>query len=289
MRDLAADADLKFFSLNTGSVRAHGDLFTILDAASRHGISVVSPWREQVAAVGLDRAAKALRDGGFTLSGYCRAGLFPTDAAHRQEVRDDNRCAVDEAATLAAACLVVVVGGLPQFARPGSMPSKDIAGSRAEVRDGLAELLEYAAPAGVKLAIEPLHPMTAAERSCLNTLRQALDLCDTLDPDRSRQLGLTLDVYHVWWDFEVYEQIRRIGRDRLHAFHISDWLAPTVDLLAGRGMMGDGVIEIKKLRAAVEAEGFDGACEVEVLSAEWAKRPIDEFLATAIERYRAVC
>jgi len=289
MRDLAADADLKFFSLNTGSVRAHGDFLTILEAAKRHGISVVSPWREQVAAVGLDRAAKALRDGGYTLSGYCRAGLFPTDAAKRLEVRDDNRRAVDEAATLAAACLVVVVGGLPQFARPGSTPSKDIAGSRAQVHDGLAELLEYAAASGVKLAIEPLHPMTAAERSCLNTLRQALDLCDALDPDRSCGLGLTVDVYHIWWDFEVYEQIGRIGRDRLHVFHISDWLAPTVDLLAGRGMMGDGVIEIPKLRAAMEAQGYDGVCEVEVLSSEWAKRPIDEFLATAIARYRTVC
>jgi sugar phosphate isomerase/epimerase len=194
MRDLAADADLRFFSLNTGSVRAHGDFFTILEAAKRHGISIVSPWREQVAAVGLDRAAKALRDGGFTLSGYCRAGLFPTDAARRAEVRDDNRRAVDEAAALAAPCLVVVVGGLPQFARPGSTPSKDIGGAREEVRDGLAELLEYAAPAGVKLAIEPLHPMTAAERSCLNPLRQGLDLCDAHDPDRTRGLGLTVDV-----------------------------------------------------------------------------------------------
>jgi sugar phosphate isomerase/epimerase len=191
MRDLAADAELRFFSLNTGSVRTHGDLFAILGAAARHGISIVSPWREQVAAVGLEPAARALRDGGFTLSGYCRAGLFPTDVAHRQQVRDDNRRAVDEAATLAAPCLVVVVGGLPQFSRPGSAPSKDIAGARAEVRDGLAELLQYAAGAGIKLALEPLHPMTAAERSCLNTLRQALDLCDDLDPERALGLGLT--------------------------------------------------------------------------------------------------
>ncbi|MEX0854010.1 MAG: sugar phosphate isomerase/epimerase family protein [Bauldia sp.] len=289
MRNLAADTDLRFLSLNTGSVRGQGDLLAILEAAKRHGVSVVSPWREQVAAVGLGRAAKALRDGGFSLSGYCRAGLFPTDAAHRQEVRDDNRRAVDEAAALAAPCLVVVVGGLPQFARPGSEPSRDIAGARAQVRDGLVELLTYAATAGVKLAIEPLHPMMAAERSCLNTLRQALALCDDLDPDRSDGLGLAVDVYHIWWDFEVYEQIRRIGRDRLLAFHVSDWLVPTENLLAGRGMMGDGVIEIAKLRAAVEAEGYAGACEVEVLSAAWAARPLDAFLATAIQRYRTVC
>jgi sugar phosphate isomerase/epimerase len=289
MRNLAADAELKFLSINTGSVRAHGDLLTIIEAAKRRGISMVSPWREQVAAVGLNRAAKALRAGGFSLSSYCRAGLFPADASQRQEVRDDNRRAVDEAAELNAACLVVVVGGLPQFTRAGAAPSKDIARSRAEVHDGIAELLEYAAPAGVKIAIEPLHPMTAAQRSCVNTLRQALDICDALDGNRSRGLGLTVDVYHIWWDFEVYEQNRRIGGDRLHVFHISDWLVPTDDMLSGRGMMGDGVIEIPKLRAAVEAEGYAGPCVVEVLSSAWAARPLDEFLATAIERYRTVC
>ncbi len=139
------------------------------------------------------------------------------------------------------------------------------------------------------LALEPLHPAVAAERCCVNTLRQALDLCDELDPARSRGLGVAVDVYHVWWDFEVYEQIERIGRDRLLAFHVCDWLVPTTDLLNDRGMMGDGVIEIARLRAAVEAEGYAGACEVEVLSKVWAKRPLDEVIATAIERYRTVC
>ena len=289
MRDLAADRDLKHFSLNTGTVRAQGDFLAILKAAGRHGVSLVSPWRDQVQAVGVERAAKALRDGGFGLSGYCRGGLFPASPTERIAVRDDNRRAVDEAVALGAPCLVIVVGGLPQFNRASSPPSKDIAGARAQVRDGLAEMLEYAAAAGMKLALEPLHPMTAAERSCVNTLRQALDLCDELDADRSRGLGVALDVYHVWWDFEVLAQITRIGLDRLHAFHICDWLVPTTDTLNDRGMMGDGVIEIPKLRAAVEAEGYAGACEVEVLSGKWAKRPIDEVLTIAIERYRTVC
>lgn len=288
MRDLSADTELKHFSLNTGTLRDH-DLPAILEAASRHGISQISPWRHQVAAIGLDRAVKAVRDGGFVLSSYCRGGLFPTDKAHRLEVRDDNRRAVDEAVELGAPCLVIVSGGLPQFTYPEVAPSRDIVDARRQVHDGIAELLDYAETVGMPLALEPLHPMTAASRCCLNTMRQALDICDGLDPERNRQIGIALDVYHVWWDPELYEQIERTGIERLLNFHICDWLEPTTNMLAGRGMMGDGVIEIPRIRAAIEAMGFAGACEVEILSTDWWKRPIDEILSTAIERYRTVC
>ena len=289
MRDLSADARLQHLSLNTATVRKQGDFLQILEAAKRHGISCLSPWRDQVQAVGLDRAVKAVRDGGFRLSGYCRGGMFPADAAHRAEERDDNRRAVDEAAALGAPCLVLVVGGLPQFSRPGSAVSKDIAGARGQVEEAIAALLDHAHAAGVKLAIEPLHPMYAADRACVNTLGQALDLCDRLDPDGARRLGVAIDVYHVWWDPEVYRQIARAGASRIHAFHVCDWLVPTRDMLLDRGMMGDGVIEIAKLRAAVEAEGFTGPCEVEILSEHWWSRPMDEVLATMVERYRSVC
>jgi sugar phosphate isomerase/epimerase len=130
----------------------------------------------------------------------------------------------------------------------GSEPSKDIAAAHAQVEDGNRELLPYANAAGVPLAIEPLHPMYAADRACVNTLRQSLDICDRLDPDGSRRLGLAIDVYHVWWDPEVYDQIARAGRDRIHAFHNCDWLVPTRDLLLDRGMMGDGIIDIRGSR-----------------------------------------
>jgi sugar phosphate isomerase/epimerase len=289
MRDLAADADLVHLSLNMGTVRQQADFFGILEAAKRHGISIVCPWRDQVQAVGLDAAAKSLRDGGFTLSGYCRGGLFPTDAAHRAEVSDDNRRAIDEAAALGAPCLVIVVGGLPQFTREGSTPSHDIDSARNQVSDGIAEMVDYAETVGMPLALEPLHPMFAAQRSCLNTIRQTREICDAIDPDRSRGLGVALDTYHIWWDPEVYRQIEAIGGDRLLAFHVCDWLVPTTDLMTGRGMMGDGVIEIAKLRAAVEAVGFTGPCEVEVLSNEWWRRPIDELLSVMIERYHESC
>jgi sugar phosphate isomerase/epimerase len=154
--------------------------------------------------------------------------MFPADAAHRSEVIDDNRRAIDEAAALGSPCLVLVVGGLPQFSRPGSLSSSDIAAAREEVIAAIAELLDYADKSGVPLAIEPLHPMYAADRACVNTLGQALDICEALDPDGTHKLGIVVDVYHVWWDPNVFASIRRAGSaERIHAFHISDWLVPT--------------------------------------------------------------
>src|SRR5690349_22673396 len=199
MRDFSSDH--RWLSLNTATVRKQGDLTAIVEACTRHGIRAIDPWRDQVAAIGLDRAVRAVRDAALELSGYCRGGMFTSDAAHRIEVRDDNRRAVDEAKALGAPCLVLVVGGLPQYSRPGSAPSKDIGAAHAQVEDGIAELFAYARTAGMPLAIEPLHPMTAADRACVNTMRQALDLCDRIDAARSGMLGVALDVYHVWWDF----------------------------------------------------------------------------------------
>src|SRR5271155_3785090 len=261
MRDFSADH--RWLSLNTATVRKQGDLLQIVDACARHGSRAIDPWRDQVAAVGLERAARAVREAGLELSGYCRGGMFTSDAARRIEVRDDNRRAVDEAKALGAPCVVLVVGGLPQYSRPGSAASRDIAAARRQVEDGLAEMLDYARAVAMPLAIEPLHPMYAADRSCVNTLRQALDLCDELDPLRSGMLGAAVDVYHVWWDPKLHAAIERCGKDRLLAFHVCDWLVPTRDLLNDRGMMGDGVIDIKSLRAAVEAEGFAGYSDIE--------------------------
>jgi len=286
MRDFSADH--RWLSLNTATVRKQGDLLQIIDACARHGVRAIDPWRDQVAAVGLDRAVRAVRDAGLELSGYCRGGMFVSDASRRVEVRDDNRRAVDEAKALGAPCVVLVVGGLPQYSRPGSAPSKDIAAAWTQVHDGVAEMLDYARAANMPLAIEPLHPAYAADRACVNTTKQALDLCDAIDPARSGMLGVALDVYHIWWDFELMAQIARAGMDRLLAFHVCDWLVPTKDILNDRGMMGDGVIDIKPIRAAVEAQGFGGYSEIEIFSNDWWSRPIDEVLRTCIERHRTV-
>jgi sugar phosphate isomerase/epimerase len=286
MRDFSADH--RWLSLNTATVRRQGDLIAIVDACARHGIRAIDPWRDQVATVGLDRAVRAVRDAGLELSGYCRGGMFTSDAARRGEVRDDNRRCVDEAKALGAPCIVLVVGGLPQYSRPGSAASKDIAAARAQVEDALADMLEYAKQAKLPLAIEPLHPAYAADRACVNTTSQALDICDRLDPGRTGVLGVALDVYHIWWDPEITRQIARAGKDRLLAFHVCDWLVPTRDILNDRGMMGDGVIDIRSMRAAVEAQGYDGYCEIEIFSDAWWEKPVDDVLRTCIARHRSV-
>jgi len=193
---------------------------------------------------------------------------------------EDNKRAIDEAATLGADCLVLVVGGLA----PGS---RDIAAAREMVAEGIAAILADARAVRMPLAIEPLHPMYAADRACINTLEQALDLCDLLGAG----IGVAIDVYHVWWDPKLAAQIARAGAaGRILAHHICDWLVPTRDLLLDRGMMGDGVIDLKSIRAAIEAAGYLGPQEVEIFSAEnWWKRPGAEVLTTCIERFRAVC
>jgi sugar phosphate isomerase/epimerase len=209
------------------------------------------------------------------------------DAASRQAVRDDNLRALDEACTLNAPCLVLVVGGLPG-ALAGQAAHKDIAGARAQVTEGIAALLDDARERRMPLAIEPLHPMYAADRACINTLEQALDVCDALDPGRSGALGVAVDLYHVWWDPKLYAQIERAGKQRLLAFHVCDWLTPTTHLLEDRGMMGDGVIDIRVIRAAVEAQGFAGYSEVEIFSStNWWQRVGGETLDVCVERHRS--
>lgn len=293
--------DHHWLSINTATVRkSRGTdlpLTQIIEACARRGIRAICPWRDQVAAAGLETISKLVRTHGLELSGYCRGGMFPdTDAHGLSAARDDNRRAVDEACELRAACLVLVVGGLPG-ALAGKAAHKDIGLARNQVRDGVAELLDYARSMGMPLAIEPLHPMYAADRACVNTLEQALDICDELDPGRSgacdvesgpAALGVAVDLYHVWWDPKLKAQIQRAGKDRLLAFHVCDWLTPTTDLLNDRGMMGDGVIEIPRIRGWMEDQGFAGYSEVEIFSAgNWWRRDHGEVLDTCIERHRS--
>jgi sugar phosphate isomerase/epimerase len=287
MRDFSADH--RWLSINTATVRAQWPLDRIVLECATRGIRAISPWRDQVAAAGLERIAGLLRDTGIELSGYCRGGMFPAaDAVGRQRALDDNRRAIDEARALNARCLVLVVGGLPG-ALSGQAAHKDLGAARAEVHEGIAATLEHARRAGMPLAIEPLHPMYAADRACVNTLEQALDLCDALDPGRSGALGVALDVYHVWWDPKLQTQIERAGRERLLAFHVCDWRLPTRDLLNDRAMMGHGVIDIPRIRGWVEAAGYAGYSEVEIFSSEdWWKRPGGEVLDTCIARHRSV-
>ena len=286
MRDFSLNHEL--LSINTATVRKQWPLDRIIEECARRDIRAISPWRDQVAAVGIGKIEQALRATGIRLSGYCRGGFFPAaDAAGLEAALDDNRRAIDEARQLEAPCLVLVVGSLPG-ALTGSPAYHDIARARNEVRDGIAASLEYARQVGMPLAIEPLHPMQAAERACINTLEQALDLCDELDPGQTGMLGVAADLYHIWWDPKLQSQIERAGAKRLLAYHVCDWLTPTRDLLNDRGMMGDGVIELKKCRQWMEHAGYQGFAEVEIFSEHWWSQPGEVVLDTCIARHKTV-
>jgi sugar phosphate isomerase/epimerase len=283
----------RWLSINTATVRKQNGvevpLNQIIEQCVARGIQAISPWRDQVAAVGLKTISGLVKTHGLELSGYCRGGMFTAPDAAGLKVADlDNRRAVDEACELDAACLVLVVGGLPG-ALAGKAMHKDIALSRMQVHDGIATLLDYARSNKMPLAIEPLHPMYAAERACINTMEHALDVCDALDPQQTGALGVAVDVYHVWWDPKLEAQIKRAGKNRLLAFHVCDWLTPTSDLLNDRGMMGDGVVDIPKIRGWMEAQGFAGYSEVEIFSTDnWWRREGGEVLDTCIARHKTV-
>jgi sugar phosphate isomerase/epimerase len=286
MRDLSRSVE--HLSINTATVRKQLKLPGIIEACARRGIGAISPWRDQVQTAGLAAIAKQLADASIKLSGYCRGGFFTaTDAAGLKAALDDNRIAIDEAKTLNAPCLVLVVGALPG-ALGGKPASKDIGLARSQVFDGIAATLDYARQVKMPLAIEPLHPMQGAERACVNMLEHALDICDALDPEQTGALGVAVDVYHTWWDPKLEGQVARAGKKRLLAYHVCDWLVPTRDLLNDRGMMGDGIIELKKVRGSVEAAGYVGPVEVEIFSETWWARPADEVLDTCIARYKSV-
>src|SRR5450631_3482885 len=272
-------------SINTATLRAQWKLADIIAGCARRSIRMISPWRDQVAAMGLKEAARQIRESGLKLSGYCRGGMFPAvDGKARSAAMDDNKRAVDEALTLGAPCLVLVVGGLPKDGE-GRIASKDLPGAREMVRDGIGDLLEYARPSGMPLAIEPLHPMYAADRACVNTMAHANDLCDEI----GEGIGIAVDVYHVWWDPNLEREIERAGghANRLLAYHVCDWLVPTTDLLLDRGMMGDGVIDLAKIRSWMDAAGYRGPHEVEIFSANnWWQRDPDDVLQTCQARHQ---
>ncbi len=283
-RSTIAPPPAGLLSLNTATVREQWNLPQMIEACARHGIRGISPWRDKLDELGAAEAARLIRQHDLTVTGLCRGGMFPAaDAAGRRAAIDDNRRAIDDAATIGARCLVLVVGGIPAG-------SKDLAGARQMVIDGIAAVLEHARANRVPLAIEPLHPMYCADRACVNTLDQALDICDVLDPHLaggrpSGAIGVAVDAYHVWWDPNLPRALERARPERLLAYHICDWLVPTTDLLLDRGMMGDGVIDLPALRERVEANGYRGFHEVEILSTRWWQRDPDEVLRIVRERY----
>ena len=246
----------------------------VVEGCVRAGIGTVAPWRAPVAAVGLEAAAQLIADAGLRVSSLCRGGFFPAESERdRRRADDDNRRALDEAAALGTDVLVLVCG--PPIRR-------DLAGARREIAAGIERLVPYAAEHGVRLGIEPLHPMMIGERSAIVTLGEALDIALRFDAG----VGVVVDAYHVWWDPALERELARAA-GRIVGFHVSDWLVPTPDLLQGRGMMGDGIIDLRGLRGLVERAGYDGPIEVEVINRDLWQLPGDELVALVRERFAA--
>ncbi|MGW2850139.1 sugar phosphate isomerase/epimerase family protein [Streptomyces sp. NPDC001274] len=250
----------------------------LAEGCAKAGIDKVGLWRGPVQEYGVERTAALLADHGLTVTSLCRGGFFTAvDEAERARALDDNRTAIDEAAALSTDTLVLVSGGLPAG-------DKDLHGARERVADALAVLAPYAAERGVRLAIEPLHPMFASDRCVVSTLAQALDLAERFPAE---QVGVVVDTYHIWWDDQALAQIARAGAGgRIHSFQLADWITPLpAGVLLGRGQIGDGSVDFRAFRSAVEATGFDGPIEVEIFNeALWA-RDGAEVLAEVAARY----
>lgn len=249
-------------------------------AYAKRGISGITVWRDSMMAAGGPlKSRQIINDNGLAIVSLCRGGFFTyATAAEKQKAIDDNLLAIDEAALLGAPMVVLVCG-----ARPG----QSMETSRSQIAEGIAAIEPYARACGVKLAIEPLHPMYAADRSAINTLCQANDLCATLS---SPFVGVALDVYHTWWDPALASEIARCGTSGwLMAFHVCDWLIPTTDLLLDRGLMGEGCIPIPEIRRLVEATGFRGFIEVEIFSNRWWAEDQSKFLDAIVSAYKTHC
>lgn len=269
------DPRLAKLSLNQATTQ-HWSVRQAVDGCVRAGIGAIGLWRAPVADAGLAAAAEMVADAGLRVSSLCRGGfLTAAEPAARRAALDDNRRALDEAAVLGAPCLVLVVGGLPEGDR-------DLVGARSRVADAVTELAPHAGERGVRLALEPLHPMYCADRAVLSTLQQALDLAELFPAD---QVGVVVDTFHSWWDPEVWAQIAR-AQGRIASFQVCDFLTPLpADVLLGRGMMGDGHIDFPPFVSAVESAGYTGDVEVEIFNADIWAADYNEVLAVMKERY----
>lgn len=275
MTDGGADG-MERLSLNQKTT----ELWSVAEAAAgcvRAGIGWIGLWREQVrTAGGAEAAGRIVREASLRVSSYCRGGFFTADSDEgwRRAV-EENRRVVEESAAMGCDTVILVCGGVR---------GSDLDGSRRQVEEGIAATAPAAAESGVRLAIEPLHPMFCADRSVIVSLEQSLDIAERFPAET---VGVAVDVFHLWWDPQVWEQIERAG-DRIFSYQVCDWLDPLPDTLLGRGMMGDGVIDFRRFTEAVAAAGYTGPVEVEIFNREIWNRPGGQVLAEMADRYRSL-
>jgi sugar phosphate isomerase/epimerase len=243
---------------------------------SAAGVKGITVWRDALEGRNIKETGKMLREHDLTIVSLCRGGFFPhKNAAKLKSAIDDNRRAIEEAAELGTSMLVLVCG---------ADPSQSLEESRKHIRDGISAIIPQASAAGVKLTIEPLHPMYADTRSAINTLAQANDMAEELN---SPWVGIAVDMYHLWWDPFLKREIKRCGENgNLAAFHICDWKVPTTNMLLDRGLMGEGCIPVKQIRSWVESAGFTGFNEVEIFSEAYWREDQCEFLTNIINAYK---
>lgn len=268
----SGSGDISRLSLNQKTVD-QWNMRQAIDGCARHGIPWIALWRDKIDGMGLDETARLVRDAGLKVSSVCRGGFFPASTEReRQAAIEDNKRAIQEAATVGTDVLVMVNGG---------MSGNTIQEARRMVRDGIEAIIPCAEEHGVKIGIEPLHPAFAADRAVTASLEEANDLAEHFG---SPWVGVVIDIYHVWWDVHVHREIKRAKPYTL-GFHVNDWLVPNTNVLVGRGMMGDGVVNNRELREWVDAEGYDGPIEVEIFNEEIWARDGDDVLAQMKERY----
>ncbi|MBI1183139.1 TIM barrel protein [bacterium] len=244
--------DINKLSINTATFK-HLNLKEVADLCSKNNITAIGPWRDKVEEIGLKEAVKIIKDAGLKVSGLCRGGFFSADSHHNM---DDNQRAIEQAAELGADCLVIVSGGM--------LPNnKRLSDSHQYIQEGLALMVEYAKSLQVPIALEPLHPMYAADRCAVNSLEQALQICNEI----GEGIGLAIDSYHVWWDPQLFKLIKKAGEDdKILAYHVCDWLTPTSDMLLDRGLMGEGVIDLEAISNEISNAGYNKYVEVEIFS-----------------------
>jgi len=239
-----------------------------VDNYAEAGVSGITVWRQWLDNRDTSKAGELIRSAGLEVVSLCRGGFYPAlEQKSREDAIEDNKRAIEDAAAMGAPLVVLVCG---------AVPGQSLIESRKQITDGIATTLSLAESLGIKLAIEPLHPMYADDRSAINTLSTANDVCDELNHPL---VGIAFDVYHLWWDPDLKAQTQRtLDTNRLFAYHVCDWMTPTTDLLNDRGLMGEGCIDLRGIRAMIERNGFEGMIEVEVFSNRWWNRPSEYFL-----------